>query len=274
VVRRRAAALALLLTCALLPAGCSGDRHTGRGVVRDVQRGNAQVVIEHGDIEGLMPAMTMNFEVPDPALLASLQRGQVIDFTVHFTGKSYRVVEATVVGEDTGVGGAFPDVVAPRDPAPEFSLTDQAGQPVSLASLRGKTLLLDFVYTSCPGPCPILTSRHARLQRELPEALREKVWFVSISLDPAVDTPEALHAYAQARGADLARWSFLTGEPAAVAEVVKAYGVGSLRQPDGEIDHLVVTFLIDREGRIAERYTGLEHETADLLRDLERIAAG
>ena len=122
-MRRAAAALALLLAMALL-AGCGSDRHTGRGVVRDMQRGNGQVVIEHGDIEGLMPAMTMNFEVPDPELLASLQRGQVIDFTVHFTGKSYRVVEATVVGEDAGVGGAFPDVVSPRDTAPGFALTD------------------------------------------------------------------------------------------------------------------------------------------------------
>jgi protein SCO1/2 len=274
VVTRRAAALALLLALALLSAGCGSDRYPARGVVRDVQRGNAQVVIEHGDIPGLMPAMTMNFEVPDPELLASLQRGQVIDFTVHFTGKSYRVVEATVVGEDAGTGGAFPDVVGPRESAPDFSLTDQVGRPVSLASLRGKTLLLDFVFTSCPGPCPILTGRHARLQRELPLALREKVWFVSISLDPGFDTPERLRAYAQARGADLANWSFLTGEPGAVAEVVKAYGVGSLRRPDGEIDHLVVTFLIDRAGQIAERYTGLEHETADLARDLERIAAG
>ena len=62
-----------------------------------------------------------------------------------------------------------------RDPAPDFSLTNQAGQPVSLALLRGKVLLIDFVYTSCPGPCPIQTARHAALQRSLSPELRERL---------------------------------------------------------------------------------------------------
>jgi protein SCO1/2 len=151
---------------------------------------------------------------------------------------------------------------------------DQEGRALSLADLRGRTLLVDFVYTECPGPCPILTSTHVTLQKALPPALRERVWFVSISLDPARDTPQALRRYAEARGADLSRWSFLTGDAEKLAEVVRAYGVGSLRRADGEIDHVVVTFLVDAEGRIAERYVGLEHEPEQILRDLERIAAG
>jgi protein SCO1/2 len=271
--RRLAAPLALLL----LGPACSqaATRHAAHGVVVDVQPEIGQVVIAHDDIPGLMPAMTMNFDVPAQELLAALAKGQRIDFTVEFTGRAYRVVEARVLGT-----GASPDtpglagLAGLREPAPAFELVDQEGREISLADLRGRALVVDFVYSECPGPCPILTSAHVSLQRALPPALRERVWFVSISLDPARDTPQALRRYAEARGADLSRWSFLTGDAEEVARVVRAFGVGSLRRPDGEIDHRVVTFLVDAEGRIAERYVGLEHEPEEILRDLERIAAG
>ena len=165
-------------------------------------------------------------------------------------------------------------LAARRDPAPAFALVDQAGRPVASDVLRGNVLLVDFVYTGCPGPCPILTSRHVTLQRKLSPELRSRTRFVSISLDPTRDTPEALRAYAEARGADLADWSFLTGETDAVAAVVKGFGVGTLRRDDGTIDHLVATFVVDDNGRIAEQFLGLEYETADLREALARVAGG
>jgi protein SCO1 len=165
------------------------------------------------------------------------------------------------------------DVAAERDPAPPFHLTNQYGDSVSLTDLRGKAVLLDFIYTHCPGPCPILTGLHAGVQRRLDPALRPRVQFVSVSLDPIRDTPVALRQYAKNRGADLPNWSFLTGPPGEVEAVIKAYGVGSARQADGIIAHLVVTFLIDGEGRIAHRYIGLEEvDPAVLRRDLEALA--
>jgi protein SCO1/2 len=260
----------------LLVAACGagGDRYPAHGVVRDVQREFGQVTIEHGDIPGLMSAMTMNFDVPDAALLERLERGQVLEFTVEFTGRSYRVVEAVVVERETGAAAAQRTALAAeRTPVPDFELTDQAGRTVTLASLRGKTLLLDFVYTSCPGPCPILTSQHAALQRALSPDVRERVWFVSISVDPERDTPDALRAYAEARGADLARWSFLTGPSELLADLVERMGVGTIREPDGTIEHTVVTFVVDADGRIAERFLGLEHDPEEVRRALERIAS-
>jgi protein SCO1/2 len=204
-------------------------------------------------------------------LLEKLSAGQSIDFTVEATGKSYRVVEATVTGAagSAGVSGSFSGLASARDPAPDFELVDQSGAKLALADLRGKLVLLDFIFTSCPGPCPMLTSSHVTLQRLLPPELRARTRFVSISLDPVRDTPMALRAYAQERGADLTGWSFLTGDPEVIAQVLEAYGVGSMRRPDGQIDHLVATFLIDAEGRIAQRFIGLEHEPEELLRALE-----
>ncbi len=272
---QRAIGLALVLLASPgLLVGCSNE-HEARGVVREVRPEWKQVVIAHEDIPGLMPAMTMNFDVEDPELLATLEKGQEIAFAVEFTGRAYVVTRAEVLGE-AGPGGSpeLAGLLPERRPAPDFRLTDQSGAEVSLESLRGTTLLVDFVYTSCPGPCPVQTARQVELQRSLPSALLERTRFVSISLDPERDTPEALRAYAEARGADLGHWSFLTGPPAAVADVVKAFGVGSLRKPDGEIEHLMATFLIDPEGRIAERYVGLDQDTETMRRDLERVSAG
>ena len=260
-------------------AACiEGVRHyEAHGIVRDVNREYGQVLIEHDEIQGFMSAMTMSFDVPDEEVLAALSRGQVIDFTLAFDGRSYRVTDVRVVGDEAAqavAAGGLGALAELRAPAPSFALIDQEGEPVSSDALRGKVLLVDFVFTQCPGPCPILTSRHVSLQRELSPELRARTRFVSISLDPERDTPEALRAYAEARGADLADWSFLTGEAEAVAAVVKGFGVGTIRRDDGTIDHLVATFVVDDNGRIAEHFLGLEYETSDLREALARVAGG
>jgi len=269
-----------LLAIAALALACGGpSRYQAEGVVEEIQREYGQVVIDHEDIPGLMPAMTMNFDVADPALLDELAPGQRIEFVVEYDQRGYRVVAAEVIDAATALPGLEGDrarlanLARNATPAPDFALVDQAGAPLSLADLRGKALLLDFIYTSCPGPCPILTGRHVSVQKALPAELRDRVQFVSISLDPEHDDPAALAAYAQARGADLANWSFLTGEPARVDAVLRGYGVGRARKPDGEIDHLVVTFLIDGDGRIMRRYVGLDHEAETIGRDLRAAAS-
>ncbi len=256
---------------AVILLGCGDRGHEARGVVREVQPEYGMVIIQHDDIPGLMPAMTMNFEV-EPPLLETLEAGQVIDFTVVFDGKSYRVTEATPRDEAAGEGDgpSLEDGPGLQAAAPHFELTDQDGAPVSLPELRGKLVLVDFIFTNCPGPCPIQTASQVRLQRMLPPELAAKTWFVSISLDPERDTPEALREYAATHGADTANWSFLTGPPATVAEVVERYGVGTLREPDGNIQHLLITFLVDERGRVAKRYVGSDHAPEDVLADLRK----
>ena len=270
---RRCAALAVLL----LAQGCGGElRHPAHGLVVDVSRELGQVVIEHDAIPDLMPAMTMNFEVPDAALLAELGPGQVIDFEVEFDGRAYRVVGVKVLSQrppprDGPLLGQIADL---GQAAPELGLPDQDGQSVSWADLRGHSVLVDFVYTHCPGPCPILTGVHAEVQRRLPPELRERVRFVSVTLDPERDTPEALRAYARARGADLATWSFLSGPPEPVGAVLSRWGVGHTPGENGEIEHLVVTFLVDPEGRIARRWVGQGHGADEILAELGRVTGG
>ena len=262
---------ALLL--ALLACG-RRDVYQGHGEVRSVDPAGRQVVIAHEDIPGLMSAMTMSFDVPDPALLAQLAPGQHIDFELEATDKSFRIVAARSADSAAGASRkpSQASALGANDRAPDFSLVDQSGNAVTLAQLRGQILVIDFIFTRCAGPCPILTARNVELQRALDASLRERVRFVSISLDPANDTPEALTAYATARGADLANWSFLTGPEADVADVVRRFGVGTLRAPDGNIDHALATFLVDGGGRIETRWLGLEHGVDEMRAQIAALA--
>jgi len=271
-IRCLAACLAL---AALLACQEGARRYEARGIVREVDPELRQLVIEHEDIPGLMPAMTMNFEVADPRILAAAKPGEAVDFEVSFDGRSYRITRLDPrPGASSDVPGKRPrlaEVAGGGDPAPDFQLVDQDQRPVRLASLRGSFVVLDFIYADCPGPCPILTSAHVTLQRSLPPALRARTRFLSISLDPEKDTPQVLRRYGASRGVDFATWSFLTGPTAQVADVVARYGVGTVRQPDGTINHLVITFLIDADGQIAQRYVGLEHPPEEIAADLARL---
>jgi protein SCO1 len=267
----RSAQLAWLLIC-VCAAACGAREYEGQGVVRGVLPEEAQVSIEHDAIPGLMEAMTTSYDVPDRALLALLSPGMTIRFTLRRDQNQLQLVafEPTPAGLSGGSGPGIA-LAAVRDPAPDFDLIDQDGRPLRLTDLRGSLVLLDFVFTHCTGPCPILTSTHVALQRRLPPALRARVHFVSISLDPARDTPEALRRYALARGADLSSWSFLTGPVERVDAVLRAYGVGKTPAADGQIQHTLATFAIDPEGRIAQRYLGLEHDPDAVIREFETL---
>ncbi len=269
----RLSALVAVLGSALV--ACGGPQtHSAHGIVQEVLVSERQVVISHDEIPGLMPAMSMNFTIYDEALLGSLQAGDVIDFELVSSRRSFYIESATVVGQVALSDGwaRLGDVLVRADPAPDFDLTDQASARVRLSDLAGKTVLLDFIFTHCTGPCPILTSRHVSVERELADSLRDKTRFVSISIDPERDTPEALARYGLARGADLDHWSFLTGTRPAVDEVLRAYGVAATRSDGAEIEHVVVTFLINPAGQIVKRYLGLDASPEEIAADLAAIA--
>ncbi len=261
--------MALLAAALLSACGVSQrETYTATGVVRQVDRDTPQVTIAHREIEGFMPAMTMNFDVADGALLEGIEPGIEVSFELERDGTSLRVTSLRKMGVAAGPAhAAFTlEPTLALEEAPDFTLVDHNGEHFSLSSLRGKAVLLDFIFTRCPGPCPILTSTHVQFQRELTPEQAERTHLVSISLDPDHDTPERLRSYAERRGARLENWTFLTGDPEKVAEVVSAYHVGTLRKPDGSLDHLVVSFLIDPEGRIVDRFVGLEVPLADVQR--------
>ena len=110
-------------------------------------------------------------------------------------------------------------------PAPQFTLTSQDGKPFALADLRGKAVVVAFIYTECPDICPMLTQKMVEVQDELGANFGAKIAFVSISLDPEHDTPEVLKDYAQFWGAKSDGWAFLTGAPEAVRDDAPLWGI-------------------------------------------------
>ena len=155
--------------------------------------------------------------------------------------------------------------------APGFVLVDQRGHRVSLADLRGNVLALSFVFTSCSDTCPIVTARLVDIQRRLGGEFGRRVHFVSISVDPLTDTPERLRAYAAKFNADTSGWSFLTGTPAQIEDVVTRFGAYARRAENGPVDHLNLTSLIDSQGRLRVQYLGYRFRVDEMLADLEAL---
>jgi protein SCO1/2 len=153
-------------------------------------------------------------------------------------------------------------------PAPDFALTSQDGAEVTLGSLRGKVVAVTFIYTWCPDVCPMLTDKLARVQDELGADFGPKVVFLSITVDPERDTPEVLSDYAAAFDANLAGWSFLTGDLASVREVARRYGVVVAPGPAGQLDHTLLTTLVDRRGAMRVQYLGYRFDAEEFRRDL------
>jgi protein SCO1/2 len=156
-------------------------------------------------------------------------------------------------------------------PAPEFALTTQSGERLSLTDLRGKVLAVTFIYATCKDTCPILTAKMATLQQRLGADFGAGVRFVSVTVEPEVDTPAVLKGYAERFGADPAGWSFLTGSGAEVNDVVRQYGAFAKRVKPGEVDHLFLTSLVDRRGMLRVQYLGYRFDVDEMLRDLRSL---
>lgn len=166
-----------------------------------------------------------------------------------------------------------PSPLADIGPAPEVRLTDASGQPFDLAGLRGKAVLVSFVYTTCTGTCPATTATMVRVQRALRQAglWGTEVAFVSITLDPARDTPEALAHYARTFGADRSAWYFLTGPADEVAGVIDRWGMWAKVGPSGVLDHPSRIFLVDPNGRQREIYNLTFLKPEAVLEDVRTV---
>lgn len=131
---------------------------------------------------------------------------------------------------------------------PDFSLIDQNGQTVTKDDLRGKIWIADFIFTRCKGPCPLMTARMLEMQRALVKTPDVKL--VSVTVDPAYDTPEVLKAYAEANRADPERWKFLTGDKAVIERLVTEGFMQHLAEENGEPVHGTMFLVVDGNGMV------------------------
>jgi protein SCO1/2 len=159
-------------------------------------------------------------------------------------------------------------------PAPDFQLSDARGQSVSLASLRGKAVVLTFLYTNCPDECPLTTAKLRQAYEQL-GSKTANVALVAITVDPERDTPQRLADYTAESGM-VGRWEFLTGSRAQLSPVWAAYGIqpltpGAASNSTGAPPvHTLATYLLDSQGR-ERRLLDPDFTVADLVGDLQSL---
>ena len=134
---------------------------------------------------------------------------------------------------------------------PDFSLTTQQGEPLTLSDMKGKIWVADFIFTNCPTICPAMTQEMARLQSEF---VADPVYFVSFSVDPERDTSRVLSRYATAYGADERRWHFLTGDKTHIYQLAEDGFSLAAGHNGTEILHSTRFVLITPDGNVYGYY--------------------
>ena len=270
---------------AALGAGCTQStpkRYPLHGQILAVDVAHQQLTVKHDDIPGLMPGMTMSYPVATPALMRGRAPGETITATLEVSDMTGRLVDITHTGSAPLPAGTNALAIASEllnlgDPIPDVALIDQHDKRRSLAEWRGTTTLITFVYTRCPLPnfCPLMDQHFETLQRSLSEdsTLQGRVKLISVSVDPAFDTPLVLAAHAAHVKADPAVWTFLTGDVGTIDHLAAQFGVGILRDPQDatNITHNLRTTLIGADGRIAKVYAGNDWTPAEVLADLTQL---
>ncbi len=287
---RRHAALALVLGSAVAWSGCGRSdqnqadarQYEARGIVRGFAPDHSTVQIEHENIPGFMPSMTMPFEVRAKKEIADLKLGDAISFQLNVTERdswidSIKQIDSATVHLPTPLPRASA-VRAERlhegDPMPEFHLIDEEGKPINLESFRGHPLVLTFIFTRCPIPnfCPLMSRNFEQLQSVIQEGSGPlaKTKLLSISFDPEFDTPQVLKDYAASAHAEPAIWTFATGTPTEIGVITQRFAV--LVQPEaGTISHSLATALIDADGRIVEIWRGNGWKAEEVIEKIKTL---
>lgn len=270
--RRATGWIALLIsawTGAFSPLSCHAGttNYTVRGVLKEVREKEHQLVISHEEIRDFMAAMTMPFTVRDSAVLTNAAIGDAISFQLHVTDSDSWVdhVQRLAVSDDKARSPVAlrKENVEPKEkptaedrnsnPLRDYKFTNELGEPVSLAEFRGQAIALTFFFTRCPIPqyCPRLSRNFAEVQRKLSAMANAPTnWhLVSVSFDPAHDTPEVLRAYAKSYHYDRAHWTFLTGPPDKIAELARICDV-KYEADSGLFNHNFRTLIIDASNRL------------------------
>lgn len=183
------------------------------------------------------------------------------------------VASRTVARRDSQIGldATSSDKFEPLFSTPAFELTDQNGKPFKQSDLLGSVWVTDFVFTRCGGPCPLMTSKLADVQKQV---ARPDVKLVSFSVDPERDTPAVLKEYGQRFGADESRWTFLTGDKQKIYDVAAAMKITAIpAAKDAPIIHSELFLLVNRTGEVVGVYhSNDEAEMKQLISDASELA--
>lgn len=273
--------LAVIGILMLFTASCSSERtYEVQGRVVGFGDDDRTLIVEHGAVDDLMPAMTMPFTTPESAAVASINTGDAVSFRLHLRGDSSWIEDISRLPDDAVAenpassaeqgGTDGPPLLKAGDPVPDTPLISHADTSLSLADFRGQAVVVTFIYTRCPLPdyCPRMTQHLSRLQRQLESSDVGPVHLVSISFDPEHDTPSVLRNYARENQVDLSTWTFATGDSTAIRTLAQQFGV-YFQTEENEIVHNLSTALIGEDGRVRRIWRGNEWTADDIFRAIE-----
>jgi protein SCO1/2 len=277
----------LVLGGALLLYLFGTQTYTGEGRVAGIKDDGHTLVVEHEKIPGYMPPMIMPLPVADTSMTASLETGDAIQFRLAVSDDDARIVglqslpdtavarnpaRTTTPIERAGTEG--PQMLQTGDRVPaNVTLTSQAGEKIQLGDYRGQALALTFIYTRCPLPdyCPLMSKQFATLQPQLRERYGDDVQLLSISFDPAYDTPNVLRDYAARYTDRLDTWTFATGDSTQVQRATELFGVFTKTTDGDEITHNLTTALIGPEGRVRRLWRGNDWTPEDVRQAVGQV---
>lgn len=263
------------------PLGAAG-RYAMKGFVVQVDSSHRSVVVAHEAIPAFMEAMTMPFEVRDTKELDGVAAGMTVEFTLVIDADRAYVERIRIVKYEAAEQDPFtaerlaqlkqmmapseaPTGVAIGDVVPDFTLIDQTRHSVTLSSFRGQVVALNFIYTTCALPqfCFRIANHFGVIQRRFSTLMGKGLVLLTVTFDPARDSPEQLAEYAKRWHPDPSTWHFLTGEVREVTRVCNLFGVQAYRD-DGLFNHSSRTAVIDRQGKLTASIEGNQYTTDQL----------
>jgi protein SCO1 len=273
-----AAAALAFAACSNTPPG-STRQFPLTGEVVAIKADRSQVKVKHEEIPGFMPAMTMDFNVKAAGELNGIAVGDRLAATLVLTDEESHLTAIRKTGTVPLAGRSAPPpdpvpLLKAGDAPPDVALIRDDGRPLRLTDYRGSYLLFTFIYTRCPLPdyCPRMHAHFAALQRAVASTppLPGRVRLLSISFDPAFDTPARLADTARALGASPAVWRFATGPIGDVERLGAVFGLNVVREGPGggNITHNLRTVLLDPDGKLVKTYGGNDWTPDGVVKDL------
>lgn len=256
-----------------------------KGVVVSVDRAGGKVTLTHEKIPGYMDAMTMPFAVAETKILDDLKPGDTIEAKL-LVGDRSSHLEGIVVSRQPGTTAevtmpALGPYGKPGDAAPVTALVDQEGKGFSLADLKGEAVGVTFIFTRCPLPdfCPRMNLNFSEVERLLgaDAKLYGKTRLLSVSFDPAYDTPAVLKAFRDpflkgVPGVVPGHWRFATGTLEHIKEFAGFFGLSYLKTGE-QFVHSLATAVIAPDGKLFSIRRGNDWEAKELVDDLRKAAA-
>jgi len=273
-------ALTLLVATAVTSAD---EKHNITGIVLKIDRERHSMLVSCKSVPGYMDAMIMLIPVRDAATLNALRPGERIEFTFVGNGRSgyadnvqshrfqnleldpsqtrrMKILESVATGDSQSS-----KPIAVGQSVPDFTLTDQKGQSISLSQFSGKVVALTFVYTRCPFPnyCFRLTNNFGQLQKRFADRMGNDLVLLTVVIDPANDRPAALENYGETWKADSKGWHFLTGPISQIQAVCRGFDM-NFYPDEALLVHSFHTVLIDRQTQLAANLEGNDFTSKQL----------